>query len=114
MFHMDTHRLRYFCTIAETGSLTKASEILGISHSGLSKAITALEDETNLQLFRPQGRGLEITKDGKWFYQKAQEILKIENEIDELMLPYKVDLSIYHKIDDVKFKEHIDRVGVEF
>jgi DNA-binding transcriptional LysR family regulator len=78
---MDTYRLRYFCAIAETGSLTKASEVLGISHSGLSKAISVLEEETKLKLFRPQGRGLEITKDGKWLYQKAQEILKIENEI---------------------------------
>ena len=77
---METHRLRYFCAIAETGSLTKASEILGISHSGLSKAVSVLEMETHLKLFRPLGRGLEITSDGKWLYQKAQQILKIENE----------------------------------
>ncbi len=81
MFHMETNRLRYFCTIAEIGSLTKASDILGVSHSGLSKAISVLEDETKLKLFKPLGRGLEITPEGTWFYQKAQEILKIENEI---------------------------------
>ncbi|QDK37763.1 LysR family transcriptional regulator [Bdellovibrio sp. NC01] len=78
---METERLRYFTVIAETGSLTKASQLLGISHSGLSKAISSLEAETSLKLFRPQGRGLEITPEGKWFYQKAQEILKIANEI---------------------------------
>jgi DNA-binding transcriptional LysR family regulator len=78
---MDTNRLKYFCTIAETGSLTKAGEILGVSHSGLSKAVSVLQSETGLQLFRPQGRGLEITQQGKWFYQKAIEILKIENQI---------------------------------
>ena len=81
MFHMETSRLKYFCTIAETGSLTKAAEILGVSHSGLSKAVTVLQNETGLQLFRPQGRGLEITDQGKWFYKKALDILKIENEI---------------------------------
>ena len=78
---METIRLKYFCTIAETGSLTKAAEILGVSHSGLSKAVTVLQSETGLQLFRPQGRGLEITDQGKWFYKKALDILKIENEI---------------------------------
>ena len=78
---METYRLRYFCTIAETGSLTKASKLLGVSHSGLSKSINALQDEVKLQLFRPLGRGLEITEEGKWFYQKVLEILKIENEI---------------------------------
>lgn len=78
---MDTNRLRYFCVIAETGSLTKASDILNVSHSGLSKAVSVLQEETKLQLFRPQGRGLEITEEGKWLYQKAREILAIENEI---------------------------------
>ncbi len=78
---MDTNKLKYFVTIAEMGSLTKASQLLRISHSGLSKAISSLESETQLKLFRPQGRGLEITHDGKWFYQKAREILKISDEI---------------------------------
>lgn len=78
---MDTNRLKYFCTIAETGSLTEASKILNISHSGLSKAVTSLEDETKLKLFQSHGRGLEITEEGKWFYQKALEILKIVNEV---------------------------------
>lgn len=78
---MDTNRLRYFCTIAETGSLTKASQLLNISHSGLSKSIASLEEETKLKLFLPLGRGLEITTEGKWFYQKAQEILRVHDEV---------------------------------
>lgn len=80
---METNRLRYFCTIAEMGSLTKASEVLGVTHSGLSKAISVLEAEIGLKLFRPQGRGLEITIEGKWFYKKAQDILQIENDIQK-------------------------------
>ncbi len=38
-------------------------------------------------------------------------LLKIENEIEELLLPYKIDLSIYDKIDSTEVKEHICRVG---
>lgn len=41
-------------------------------------------------------------------------LLKIENEIEELMLPYKVDLSLFHKIENDQLIEHINRVGVEF
>ena len=41
-------------------------------------------------------------------------LLKIENEIDDLMLAYKVDLSIHHQIDNTNLLEHIQRVGVEF
>ncbi len=42
------------------------------------------------------------------------ELLKIENEIDDLLLPYKVDLSLYHHIDNRDMVEHIQRVGVLF
>lgn len=36
---------------------------------------------------------------------------KIENELDDLLLPYKFDISIYHKIKNKDLKEHIERVG---
>jgi len=39
---------------------------------------------------------------------------KIENEIDDLLLPYKIDLSIFSEIDNKSLLEHIDRVGVLF
>lgn len=42
------------------------------------------------------------------------ELLKIENELDDLMLPYKIDLSLFHHIDNSDLIEHIKRVGVEF
>jgi len=42
------------------------------------------------------------------------DLLKIENEIDDLMLPYKMDLSLYHQIENPSVIEHIQRVGVEF
>ena len=41
-------------------------------------------------------------------------LFKIENEIDELMLPYKVDLSIHSMLDNENLKEHIQLVGQEF
>lgn len=42
------------------------------------------------------------------------ELLALENAVDDLLLPYKVDLSLYSKIDNEELKEHIHRVGVEF
>jgi hypothetical protein len=35
------------------------------------------------------------------------ELLKIENELEELMLPYKIDLSLLHQIDNQELLEHI-------
>jgi len=41
-------------------------------------------------------------------------LFKIENEIDDLLLPYKIDLSIYHKIENNQLVDHINRVGKVF
>jgi len=40
--------------------------------------------------------------------------LKILDELDELLLPWMIDLSIYRQIDNVSLREHIERVGVIF
>lgn len=42
------------------------------------------------------------------------EFLAIENRIDDLLLPWKVDLALMHKIDNPALLEHIRRVGVVF
>lgn len=42
------------------------------------------------------------------------DLLAIESRIDDLLLPWKVDLSLMHKIDNTALLEHIERVGVVF
>lgn len=42
------------------------------------------------------------------------QLLKIETELDDLLLPYKIDLSLLHKIDDPDLIDHIRRVGIVF
>ena len=39
---------------------------------------------------------------------------RIETELDDLLLPYKIDLNIYEKIRNEELKEHIERVGKVF
>ena len=39
---------------------------------------------------------------------------KIENDLDDLMLPYKFDISIYHHISNNDLIDHISRVGQPF
>jgi hypothetical protein len=45
--------------------------------------------------------------------QMSYDLLKIENELDDHLLPYKIDLSLFHQIENDSLKEHILRVGVE-
>jgi predicted nucleotidyltransferase len=41
-------------------------------------------------------------------------LFKIENELDDLLLPYKIDLSIFEQITDPDVVDHIRRVGAVF
>ncbi len=41
-------------------------------------------------------------------------LYKILEEIDDLLLPYTVDLSLFHTLRDPDFIDHIQRVGVPF
>lgn len=36
---------------------------------------------------------------------------KIENELDDLLLPYKFDVSVFHKIQNEDLVDHINRIG---
>lgn len=40
------------------------------------------------------------------------EFMQIEDQIDDLMLPYSVDLSQYRQLENTELITHIDRVGV--
>lgn len=39
---------------------------------------------------------------------------KIENDLDDLLLPYTFDLSIFKHIDNPELIDHIERVGLMF
>ncbi len=41
-------------------------------------------------------------------------LFKIMDELDDLLLPYTIDLSIFDQISDPDVVEHIQRVGVTF
>jgi len=42
------------------------------------------------------------------------DLLKLETLLDDLLLPYKIDLSLHHQIDNQALLEHIERVGLVF
>src|SRR5690606_22458457 len=55
---------------------------------------------------------IDITLIGKDIDLDVQQ--QIEFDLDDLLLPYKFDISIYDKINNHDFFDHIQRVGKEF
>lgn len=43
-----------------------------------------------------------------------EEYLQLQVQLDELMLPYAIDLSIFKDIEHVDLIDHIQRVGIIF
>ncbi len=58
------------------------------------------------------GSDIDITLIGDTLTYKL--ICDIENDLDELYLPYTFDLSIYKFLENDKLTNHIDRVGKVF
>jgi len=58
------------------------------------------------------GSDIDLTFKGQSLTTDA--LLKISAELDDLLLPYSFDLSLYHQIDNRNLIEHIDRVAVIF
>lgn len=73
---METDRLKQFCGVVETQSLTRAAEISGITLSGLSRSMKILQAELAQELFRQHGRGIIVTDQGLQLYRKAKEVLE--------------------------------------
>lgn len=60
--------------------------------------------------YRP-GSDIDLTLVGPL---DLQTLNRISLALDDLLLPYVIDLSIFSQIDNDRLREHIERVGVEF
>ena len=62
---MTLQQMRYIATIADTGSINKASELLYVSQPSLTAAIQEVEREVGFAVFHRGGRGVTPTADGQ-------------------------------------------------
>jgi len=79
------------------------------SHPDVQKAI--LYGSRAMGGYKP-GSDIDLTLEGATL--NLQQLNAIENELDDLLLPYEFDLSLRQQIDDPDLLEHIQRVGVVF
>src|SRR5580658_5318914 len=77
---MELRHLRYFLTVAELLSFTKASAQLRIAQPALSRRIQDLEDEIGVDLLKRSPRGVTLTAEGKLFLEKTRHLLKLADE----------------------------------
>ncbi len=71
---MTLQQIHYAITIAESGSLNKASEILYIAQPSLTSSMQELEKELGITIFNRSGRGVTLTADGAEFLLYARQV----------------------------------------
>lgn len=73
---MDIPNLNAFIAVADTGSFSEASEHLFLTQPAISKRVSALEAELDIQLFDRIGRKVTLTEAGTALLTRARSIIQ--------------------------------------
>ena len=71
---MDWDNLKFFLAMAETGSLSRASEKLKVDHSTVARRIELLERELGVRLVERLSRAYRLTAEGERVRDRAKTI----------------------------------------
>jgi DNA-binding transcriptional LysR family regulator len=81
---MESSELRIFRVVAQTGSITKAAQVLGYVQSNITARIQQLESELKTQLFYRQ-RGMVLTPTGEKLLSYAEKVIYLLDEADKAL-----------------------------
>ena len=90
--NVDLELYRIFYTVAKYNHMTKASEELHISQPAISQSVKKLENQLGGVLFLRSNKGMELTEEGKMFYEYVKGALELINNAENEFTSFK-DLS---------------------
>lgn len=92
----------------------------GLSNQTLNKLKTIFKDNQKIEeavIFGSRAKGnyregsdVDIAVKGKQL--NYQDLKQIELKTDELLLPYELNLVLFHSINNTELTEHIERAGI--
>ncbi len=88
---MEIRQLKYFLAIFEEKHVGRAAKKCFVTQPALTQQIHKLEDELQISLLMPNGRGIAITEEGKRFIPYARTII---DSVDKAMHAFSADSSI--------------------
>ena len=86
---MNWDKLKIFHAVAESGNFTKATYILNLSQSAISRQIQTLEQELKVQLFERHARGLSLTENGEYLFKTAHEVISKLKDVESTLIDKK-------------------------
>ncbi len=95
---LEDHKLKVFCTVAETKSFSKTSEIVHLTQPAVSLQIQALEEYYETKLFDRTSNSITLSPSGEVLYKYAKYILALysaaEKEIGKITGHTKGNVTI--------------------
>ena len=82
---MQFRHLRYFVSVVEAGSFSRAAVAIHVAQPALSQQIAELEERLGQTLLKRSSRGVRPTPAGDALYRKASAILRQLERLPELV-----------------------------
>jgi LysR family hydrogen peroxide-inducible transcriptional activator len=79
-------QLQYIIAVSETGSFSKAADLVAAEQSTVSQQIRVLEDRLGINIFDRKSLPVKITPEGEKIVIQAREII---DKVEEMLLPFK-------------------------
>ncbi|MEJ5299518.1 MAG: selenium metabolism-associated LysR family transcriptional regulator [Thermodesulforhabdaceae bacterium] len=91
--NLDLHRLEVLCKVIETGSFTKAGEMMFLSQPTVSEHIRYLEETVGEKLINRTGREVTPTQAGMILYEYARKMLDLRRRAIQALEHFRGALS---------------------
>jgi len=75
--------LQVFVSVIESGSISAAAEQVGQTPSAISRTLSRLEAKLETTLINRTTRRMDLTEEGRFFLEKAKQILAQMDELEE-------------------------------
>lgn len=82
---IESGYLRTFFEVVRSGSFSKAADLLFVTQSAVSRRIKLLEERYGCRLIDRSGPALKPTEAGRIVYEKARQMLELENDLEKQM-----------------------------
>ena len=86
---MDSKKLEILMTAADLGSLTKASEVVGYTQSGLTHMMDVLEKEIGFPLLQRSHSGIRLSRQGEQLMPAIREFLQANANLENQLYRFR-------------------------
>lgn len=81
-------QLQYAIAVAETGSFSKAADLVHAEQSTVSQQIRVMEDRLGINIFDRSTLPVTVTPEGATVIEQARHIIE---KVEELLQPFKAN-----------------------